>query len=120
MASSGKVRQKGIRERNLSVTEEDWIVGKTRGCTIWLTGLSGAGKSTIAMKMEEYLVENNIPAYVLDGDNVRHGLNQDLTFSPDDREENIRRIGELSCMFADSGMVCLVSFISPYRKVNYL
>ena len=69
------------------------------------------------MKLEEFLISKGIPAYVLDGDNVRHGLNKDLGFSLADREENIRRIGEVSKLFADAGVVCLVSFISPLRKV---
>lgn len=90
--------------------------GGFNGCTVWFTGLSGAGKSTIAMKLEEYLISKGVPAYVLDGDNVRHGLNKDLGFSLADREENIRRIGEVSKLFADAGVVCLVSFISPLRK----
>ena len=95
-------------------------VGGFRGCTVWFTGLSGAGKSTVAMKLEEFLIAKGIPAYVLDGDNVRHGLNKDLGFSLADREENIRRIGEVSKLFADAGVVCLVSFISPLRKVRLL
>ena len=70
------------------------------------------------MKLEEYLISKGVPAYVLDGDNVRHGLNKDLGFSLADREENIRRIGEVSKLFADAGVVCLVSFISPLRKVK--
>lgn len=90
--------------------------GNFKGCTVWFTGLSGSGKSTIAMAVEEYLCKQNIPAYCLDGDNIRFGLNKDLGFSPKDREENIRRIGEVSKLFADAGVVCLVSFISPYRK----
>jgi 3'-phosphoadenosine 5'-phosphosulfate synthase len=90
--------------------------GGFKGCTVWFTGLSGSGKSTIAMAMEEYLNSKNVPAYVLDGDNIRFGLNKDLGFSPSDREENIRRIGEVAKLFADAGVVCLVSFISPYKK----
>lgn len=90
--------------------------GKFRGCTVWFTGLSGSGKSTIAMAVEEALCKQGVPSYVLDGDNIRFGLNKDLGFSPEDREENIRRIGEVSKLFADAGVVCLVSFISPYRK----
>jgi len=90
--------------------------GNFKGCTVWLTGLSGSGKSTVGMRLEEFLCDKNIPAYVLDGDNIRFGLNKDLGFSPEDREENIRRIGEVSKLFADAGVVCLVSFISPYRK----
>lgn len=90
--------------------------GKFQGCTIWLTGLSGAGKSTLAFGVEEYLIRHRINAYTLDGDNVRHGLNSNLGFSAVDREENIRRIAEVSRLFADSGAICLTSVISPFRK----
>jgi len=89
---------------------------KQRGATIWLTGLSGSGKSTIAFTVEHALLERGHLAYVLDGDNIRHGLNKNLGFSPEDREENIRRIGEVSKLFADAGLLTLTSFISPYRK----
>ena len=87
-----------------------------RGVTIWFTGLSGSGKSTIAFTLEHALVERGHLAYVLDGDNVRHGLNKNLGFSAIDREENIRRIGEVARLFADTGVIALTSFISPYRK----
>ncbi|KAL8592668.1 hypothetical protein ACOMHN_037608 [Nucella lapillus] len=87
-----------------------------RGCTVWLTGLSGAGKTTISFGLEDYLVSQGIPAYSLDGDNVRTGLNKNLSFTPEDREENIRRIAEVSKLFADGGIVCITSFISPYEK----
>lgn len=87
-----------------------------RGVTIWLTGLSGAGKSTIAVAAEQALIRSGHAAYVLDGDNVRHGLNQNLGFSPEDRAENIRRIGEVARLFADAGLIVLTSFISPYRE----
>lgn len=86
-----------------------------RGCVVWLTGLSGSGKSTIAQEAQEHLVSAGRPAYVLDGDNVRHGLNADLGFSPADREENIRRIGEVAALMADAGLIVLTAFISPYR-----
>jgi adenylylsulfate kinase len=86
-----------------------------RGATIWLTGLSGSGKSTIAVAAEKALVERGRAAYVLDGDNVRHGLNSNLGFSPEDRTENIRRIGEVAKLFTDAGMLVFTSFISPYR-----
>ena len=89
---------------------------KQRGVTIWFTGLSGSGKSTIAFTLEHALVERGHLAYVLDGDNVRHGLNKNLGFSAADREENIRRIGEVARLFADTGVIALTSFISPYRK----
>jgi adenylylsulfate kinase len=87
-----------------------------RGATLWFTGLSGAGKSTLAFLLEHLLVEQGYKAYVLDGDNVRHGLNRNLGFSAQDREENIRRVGEVAKLFADAGMIVLASFISPFRK----
>jgi len=86
------------------------------GAVIWLTGLSGSGKSTIATELEWQLVANGIPAYLLDGDNVRHGLCKDLSFSEADRHENIRRIGEIARLFAETGLVCIVAFISPFRS----
>jgi len=87
-----------------------------RGAVLWFTGLSGSGKSTIAHRVESMLVDRGVFAYVLDGDNIRHGLNSDLGFSPEEREENIRRIGEVARLFADSGAVVLTAFISPYRR----
>lgn len=90
--------------------------GGFRGCTVWLSGLSGAGKTTVSMALEEYLVCHGIPCYTLDGDNIRQGLNRNLDFSPDDREENIRRIAEVARLFADAGLVCIASFISPYGR----
>ncbi len=89
---------------------------KQKGATLWFTGLSGSGKSTIAFTLEHALVQRGRLAYVLDGDNIRHGLNKNLGFSAADREENIRRIGEVAKLFADCGVVTLTSFISPYRK----
>ncbi len=86
-----------------------------RGVTVWLTGLSGSGKSTIAVGAEKALLERGRHAYVLDGDNIRHGLNKNLGFSPTDRTENIRRIGEVAKLFTDAGLVTLTAFISPYR-----
>ena len=86
------------------------------GCTCWLTGLSGSGKSTVAVAAEKTLVAHGALAYRLDGDNVRHGLNSDLTFSPDDRVENIRRFSEAARLFADAGVITLVSVISPYEE----
>uniref|UniRef100_A0AAQ4QEB0 3'-phosphoadenosine 5'-phosphosulfate synthase 1 n=1 Tax=Gasterosteus aculeatus aculeatus TaxID=481459 RepID=A0AAQ4QEB0_GASAC len=90
--------------------------GGFRGCTVWLSGLSGAGKTTVSMALEEYLVCHGIPCYTLDGDNIRQGLNKNLGFSPEDREENIRRIAEVARLFADAGLVCIASFISPYSR----
>jgi bifunctional enzyme CysN/CysC len=85
------------------------------GYVVWLTGLSGSGKSTISVELERELFNQGKHAYVLDGDNMRHGLNSDLGFSPEDRKENIRRIGEVAKLFADAGIVCVTAFISPYR-----
>nr|CAI5836236.1 unnamed protein product [Callosobruchus analis] len=87
-----------------------------RGCTIWFTGLSGAGKTSIAFELEAYLVSRGIPSYGLDGDNMRQGLNKDLSFSKKDREENIRRVAEVAKLFADSGHICLCSFVSPFAE----
>jgi adenylylsulfate kinase len=87
-----------------------------RGATLWFTGLSGSGKSTIAFTLEHALIQRGRLAYVLDGDNIRHGLNKNLGFTAADREENIRRIGEVAKLFADAGIITLASFISPYRK----
>ncbi|QIS03569.1 adenylyl-sulfate kinase [Nocardia brasiliensis] len=87
----------------------------TRGLTVWLTGLSGSGKSTVAVELERRLVAAGRPAFLLDGDNLRHGLNADLGFSAADRVENIRRVGEVARLFADAGVVAVVSLISPYR-----
>ncbi|HIP79401.1 MAG TPA: adenylyl-sulfate kinase, partial [Kiloniellaceae bacterium] len=86
-----------------------------RGGVLWFTGLSGAGKSTLAMEVEQRLFAKGYQVYVLDGDNVRRGLNANLGFSPEDRTENIRRVGEAASLFADSGIICITAFISPYR-----
>ncbi|MGP9820205.1 adenylyl-sulfate kinase [Salinarimonas sp. NSM] len=87
-----------------------------RGGVIWMTGLSGAGKSTLAMRVEQRLFAKGYQAFVLDGDNVRRGLNADLGFSPDDRAENIRRVGEVAALFAEAGVIVITAFISPYRS----
>jgi adenylylsulfate kinase len=94
--------------------DREKVLGQ-RGVTLWLTGLSGSGKSTVAVAAEQALVARGRLAYVLDGDNVRHGLNKNLGFSPEDRTENIRRIAEVAKLFTDSGIIVLTSFISPYR-----
>ena len=86
-----------------------------KGACVWLTGLSGSGKSTIAVQLEKQLAESGVRTYILDGDNIRHGLNKNLGFSPEDRTENIRRIGEVAKLFVDAGTVVLTAFISPYR-----
>ncbi|MBM7563589.1 adenylyl-sulfate kinase [Paenibacillus sacheonensis] len=87
-----------------------------RSCALWFTGLPGSGKSTLAFALEQALHARNIASYVLDGDNIRHGLNRDLGFSNGDRTENIRRIGEVSKLFADAGLFVLSAFISPDEK----
>ncbi len=87
-----------------------------RGAILWFTGLSGSGKSTLANAVDRRLHELGLSSYVLDGDNVRHGLNGDLGFSPEDRTENIRRIGEVAKLFSDAGTFALTAFISPYRE----
>ena len=89
-----------------------------RGATVWFTGLSGSGKSTVATAVEKLLVEAGRPAYVLDGDNIRHGLNGDLGFSAADRDENVRRVAEVGRLFADAGVVALVPLVSPYRAAR--
>jgi bifunctional enzyme CysN/CysC len=86
----------------------------THGMTVWLTGLSGSGKSTVAAELERRLVASGRPAYLLDGDNLRHGLNADLGFSAEDRAENVRRVGEVAKLLADAGVVAIVSLVSPY------
>lgn len=87
-----------------------------KGGVLWLTGLSGAGKSTLAINVERALFAKGYHVYVLDGDNLRHGLNSNLGFSHEDRTENIRRVGEVAALFADAGFVCVSAFISPYRE----
>ena len=87
-----------------------------KGVTVWLTGLSAAGKSTIACLLEKLLLDQGRHAYRLDGDNIRHGLSRNLGFSAEDRAENIRRIGEVARLFTDAGVITLASFISPYRR----
>ncbi len=94
---------------------ERWRVADVHGATVWLTGLSGSGKSTVASALTALLTERGVLSYTLDGDNLRHGLNGDLGFSADDRAENVRRVGEVARLFADAGLVALVPLISPYR-----
>lgn len=89
-----------------------------RGCVLWFTGLSGSGKSTVACAVEQALIQSGHAAFVLDGDNVRHGLNGDLGFSVADRDENIRRVAEVAGLMADAGLICLASFISPFKSAR--
>src|SRR5438105_11777217 len=102
-------------EGHVSAHERDALL-KKKGATLWLPGLSPSGKSTIAFTLEHALMQRGNLAYVRDGDNVRHGLNKNLGFSAADREENIRRIGEVAKLFADCSIITMTSFISPYRK----
>ena len=88
---------------------------KYKGAVLWITGLPSSGKSTLAHEVERILFERGCNTYVLDGDNIRHGLNKNLGFSPEDRKENIRRIGEVAHLFADAGVIVLTAFISPYQ-----
>ncbi|MBL6695303.1 MAG: adenylyl-sulfate kinase [Luminiphilus sp.] len=99
----------------ISREDRDRLVNQ-RGATLWFTGLSGSGKSTIAVALEEALFERGHLSYRLDGDNIRLGINKNLGFSADDRTENIRRIGEIAKLFVDSSVIALTSFISPYRE----
>ena len=96
--------------------EERWLRNGHKGGVIWMTGLSGAGKSTLAVRLEKRLFEKGFNAYILDGDNIRHGLNSNLAFSPEDRAENIRRVGEVAALFARAGIIAISAFISPYRS----
>jgi adenylyl-sulfate kinase len=95
--------------------EQRWSRLDARGATVWFPGLSGSGKSTVAAAVESRLVEQGTSAYLLDGDNLRHGLNGNLGFSAEDRDENVRRTSEVAALFADAGVVALVSLVSPYR-----
>lgn len=99
----------------LSTAQRQECLGQ-KGAVVWLTGLSASGKSTVAREVELALVENGINSYVLDGDNIRQGLNSNLGFSPDDRKENIRRIGEVAKLFCEANVVTLTAFISPYKS----
>jgi bifunctional enzyme CysN/CysC len=94
--------------------EERWKANDHRGGVMWFTGLSGSGKTTLAFELEQQLFSRGYQAYVLDGDNVRHGLSSDLGFAHEDRTENIRRIGEVVALFAEAGIITISAFISPY------
>ena len=97
---------------------ERWDAIGHRGATVWFTGLSGSGKSTVATAVEKALLESGRPGYVLDGDNIRMGLNGDLGFSAADRDENVRRVAEVGRLFADAGVVALIPLVSPYRAAR--
>ena len=102
-------------EGEINLAERESLLSQ-KGIVLWFTGLSASGKSTIARRLEAELYSQKKLVYVLDGDNIRHGLNKDLGFSAQDREENIRRIGEVSHLFQDAGVIVLTAFISPYRR----
>jgi len=102
-------------EHTVKREERETLLGQ-KGAVLWFTGLPSSGKSTIANALSRRLHDEGRFCYVLDGDNVRHGLNKDLGFSPEDREENIRRISEVAALFADSGAITTTAFVSPYRK----
>ncbi len=114
-----KINATNITWHKEAVTREDrrTLLG-VKNKVVWFTGLSGSGKSTLAREVEKGLHQQGVLCYVLDGDNIRHGLNQDLGFSKEERDENIRRIAEVSKLLYEAGVVVLVSFISPYRKMR--
>ncbi|KAJ3305904.1 Adenylyl-sulfate kinase [Kappamyces sp. JEL0829] len=116
MTESSTVKSTNItwHEGNITRQERSAFTGQ-QGLTIWFTGLSASGKSTIASALEQHLLQQGVNSYRLDGDNIRFGLNKNLGFSPDDRAENIRRIAEVAKLFADATVVTLTSFISPYK-----
>ncbi|MCL4694759.1 MAG: adenylyl-sulfate kinase [Candidatus Hydrogenedentes bacterium] len=111
-----KVKATNITWHHADITKEDREKQNGhKAVVIWFTGLSGSGKSTLAHAVENALHEAGCRTFVLDGDNIRHGLNKDLGFSPEDREENIRRIGEVASLFTQAGVIAMTAFISPYR-----
>ena len=116
MADEAPVSRNIVRAAGSVTPEERVALYGHESYTVWFTGLSGSGKSSLAFAVERRLVERGVGAYVLDGDNVRFGLNRDLGFSPEDRAENIRRIGEVCRLFQDAGLVVLTAFISPYAS----
>ena len=114
MAENIKATNITWHHHTISRTEREEHNGH-RSAVLWFTGLSASGKSSIAQALQAVLFEHGCQSYVLDGDNIRHGLNKDLGFSPEDREENIRRIGEVAALFRDAGFLVSTAFISPYR-----
>jgi len=108
-----------IKKQNYTINKEDRkLINKHKPCLIWLTGLSGSGKSTIANLLEKELYKQGIHTYSLDGDNLRRGLNKDLLFTKEDRIENLRRTAEVAKLFIDAGLVVIAAFISPYTKIR--
>src|SRR5271169_4117347 len=121
MEKSGSRTKKQPKSSNITATISNITLSEREhrnghgGCVLWLTGLSAAGKSTVANELEVELFRRDRQVFVLDGDRVRHGLCRDLGFSPDDRQENVRRVGEVAKLFAEAGFICITAFISPYR-----
>src|SRR6267378_1702231 len=115
MSTAVKANNITWHEGAVSRQEREQLLNQ-KGVTVWMTGLSASGKSTIACILEQLLLHKKKHAYRLDGDNIRHGLNKNLGFSAEDRAENIRRIGEVSKLFTDAGVIAITSFISPYKK----
>lgn len=110
------IKSSHIKPIEHRVTEQDrWRRQGHEGGVLWFTGLPGSGKSTLAFELEGMLFKKGKQVFVMDGDNLRHGLNSDLGFSPEDRAENIRRVGEVAALYADAGMIAVTAFISPYR-----
>src|SRR5512140_441444 len=108
---------RNIKWHKPRITKADrWVSNKHKSALIWVTGLSASGKSSIAIELEHRLFQRKIKPFVLDGDNVRHGVNKDLGFSPEDRKENLRRVGEVSKLLVDAGILTIAAFISPYRE----
>ena len=116
--SSEPVSENIVWSKGLVSKEDRATVLGQKGGTVWLTGLSGSGKSAIASVVERKLLDRGIVTYRLDGDNLRFGLNRDLGFSPEDRDENIRRVGEVAKILSDAGVVVLTAFISPYAEAR--
>ena len=115
MSTAVKATNITWHEGSVSREEREKLLGQ-KGITVWMTGLSASGKSTIAVILEQMLLHRKKHAYRLDGDNIRHGLNKNLGFTAEDRTENIRRIGEVAKLFTDAGVIAITSFISPYKK----
>jgi len=108
---------RNIKWHKARITKADrWGSNQHKSALIWITGLSASGKSTIAIELEHRLFQDKIKTFVLDGDNVRHGLNKDLGFSPEDRKENLRRVGEVAKLLVDAGLLTIAAFISPYAS----
>lgn len=111
MSSSNTIPHRSLISKENRIKKQGY-----RSCVVWFTGLSASGKSTIAHAVEVKLFEQGMSTYVFDGDNIRHGLNRDLSFTPEDRKENIRRIGEVAKLFVDAGIIVFTTFISPYKE----